>query len=71
MADYLGLNPETVSRILGRIKAAQLVTFISPTELLVPESRRRCRIKRRLGRLSAAKLLGGRERAQVRNCVKS
>ena len=37
IADYLGLNPETVSRILGRVKQARLVTFLSPTEVLVPD----------------------------------
>lgn len=37
IADYLGLNPETVSRIFGRAKKARLVTFLSPTEILVPD----------------------------------
>ena len=37
MADYLGLNPETVSRILGRIKEAGLANFLSPTQVLVPD----------------------------------
>ena len=37
IADYLGLNPETVSRIFGRMKRARLVTFLSPTEVLVPD----------------------------------
>lgn len=36
IADYLGLNSETVSRILGAIKRSGLVSFESPTELLVP-----------------------------------
>lgn len=37
IADYLGLNPETVSRILSRVKKARLATFLSPTEYLVPD----------------------------------
>lgn len=39
IADYLGLNTETVSRILGRVKKAGLATFLSPTEYLVPDLR--------------------------------
>ena len=37
IADYLGLNAETVSRILSRVKKAKLATFLSPTELLVKD----------------------------------
>lgn len=37
IADYLGLNAETVSRILGRVKKAKLATFLSPTDCLVPD----------------------------------
>ncbi|WP_421849053.1 Crp/Fnr family transcriptional regulator [Oricola sp.] len=37
IADYLGLNSETVSRILGRIKKAGLTVFISPTDYVVPD----------------------------------
>lgn len=37
IADYLGLNPETVSRIFSRVKKAELATFHSPTEYLVPD----------------------------------
>lgn len=37
IADYLGLNPETVSRLFGRIKKAGAVIFLSPTEYLVPD----------------------------------
>lgn len=40
MADYLGLNAETVSRILGRVKRAGLAVFRSPTELEVPDLHR-------------------------------
>ncbi len=39
IADYLGLTPETVSRILGRVKKDRLLTFYSPTEFLVPDVR--------------------------------
>ena len=35
IADYLGLNAETVSRIFSRIKKSKLATFLSPTELLI------------------------------------
>jgi len=35
IADYLGLNAETVSRIFGRVKKSKLVTFLSPTDYLV------------------------------------
>ncbi|MDJ0824658.1 MAG: Crp/Fnr family transcriptional regulator [Rhodobacter sp.] len=37
IADYLGLNAETVSRILSRIKKSGLVKFLSPTEYVVPD----------------------------------
>ncbi len=37
IADYLGLNAETVSRILGRIKRSELAVFSSPTEFHVPD----------------------------------
>lgn len=37
IADYLGLNAETVSRLLGRLKRAELVVFITPTEMLLPD----------------------------------
>lgn len=37
IADYLGLNAETVSRIFSKIKKAGLVQFLSPTEYLVPD----------------------------------
>ncbi len=48
IADYLGLNPETVSRLFGRVKKAGLVIFLSPTEYLVPDMaalQRRCPIE--------------------------
>lgn len=35
IADYLGLNAETVSRLLSRVRKTGLVTFISPTEFIV------------------------------------
>ena len=37
IADYLGLNSETVSRIFSRVKKAKLATFLSPTEYLVAD----------------------------------
>jgi len=37
IADYLGLKPETVSRILGRIKRDGLVRFASRGEFVVPD----------------------------------
>lgn len=37
IADYLGLNAETVSRILSKIKKSGLVKFLSPTEYVVPD----------------------------------
>lgn len=37
IADYLGLNSETVSRILTRLKKSGLVRFLSPTEYVVPD----------------------------------
>ncbi len=35
IADYLGLNAETVSRIFSRVKKARLADFHSPTEYVV------------------------------------
>jgi len=37
IADYLGLNAETVSRLLGRIRKQGLALFLSPTEYMVPD----------------------------------
>lgn len=37
IADYLGLNAETVSRILSRIKKSGLARFRSPTECEIPD----------------------------------
>jgi CRP-like cAMP-binding protein len=37
IADYLGLNAETVSRILSRVKKTGLFKFSSPTEYVVPD----------------------------------
>ncbi|MDU8946735.1 Crp/Fnr family transcriptional regulator [Ovoidimarina sediminis] len=37
IADYLGLNTDSVSRILTRIRKAGLVRFVSPTEYFVPD----------------------------------
>ena len=37
IADYLGLNAETVSRILSRMKRADLLRFGAPTDILVPD----------------------------------
>ena len=37
IADYLGLNAETVSRILGRIKKLGKVTFLSPTDYVIAD----------------------------------
>ncbi len=37
IADYLGLTPETVCRILGRVKRRGLVVFRSPTAFEVPD----------------------------------
>lgn len=37
IADYLGLNSETVSRVMSRIKKTGLVKFLSPTEYTVPD----------------------------------
>lgn len=36
IADYLGLNAETVSRIFSKIKKTGLVRFLAPTEYVVP-----------------------------------
>lgn len=37
IADLLGLNAETVSRLLSKIKKMNLVIFLSPTEFVVPD----------------------------------
>ena len=37
IADYLGLNAETVSRLFSRIKKSGLAVFTSPTEFVVPD----------------------------------
>jgi CRP-like cAMP-binding protein len=37
IADYLGLNAETVSRLLSRIKKSRIAVFNSPTDYLVPD----------------------------------
>ncbi|PRY23234.1 CRP-like cAMP-binding protein [Aliiruegeria haliotis] len=37
IADYLGLNAETVSRILSRLKKSRMVKFLSPSEFIVPD----------------------------------
>lgn len=37
IADYLGLNAETVSRILSRLKKSGLVTFLSHTQYVIPD----------------------------------
>lgn len=37
IADYLGLNSETVSRILSKLKKSKLVKFLSPSEFVVPD----------------------------------
>lgn len=37
IADYLGLNAETVSRLLSRAKKSKLVTFMSPSEYVIPD----------------------------------
>ncbi|SDK57694.1 Crp/Fnr family transcriptional regulator [Aliiruegeria lutimaris] len=37
IADYLGLNSETVSRILSRLKKSKLVKFLSPSEFIIPD----------------------------------
>lgn len=36
MADYLGLNAETVSRILTKLKKSGLIKFLNPSEFYVP-----------------------------------
>ncbi len=45
IADYLGLNAETVSRILSKVKKDGLVRFLSPTEFVIPDM---AKIARRL-----------------------
>ncbi len=37
IADYLGLNSETVSRILSKLKKSKLVKFLSPSEYVIPD----------------------------------
>lgn len=37
IADYLGLNAETVSRIMTRLKKSGLIRFLTPTEYEVPD----------------------------------
>ena len=37
IADYLGLNTETVSRVFTRIRKSGLVRFLSPTEFQIPD----------------------------------
>ena len=37
IADYLGLNAETVSRILSQLRKAGLVVFLSHTEYVLPD----------------------------------
>jgi len=39
IADYLGLNAETVSRVMGRVKRRGLAVFLSPTAYVVPDVR--------------------------------
>lgn len=38
IADFLGLNTDSVSRILTRIRKSGLIRFVSPTEYFVPDS---------------------------------
>ncbi len=37
VADYLGLNAETVSRLFSKLKKRKIVLFPTPTELIVPD----------------------------------
>lgn len=37
IADYLGLNSETVSRVLSKLRKLGLVTFLTPTDYVVPD----------------------------------
>lgn len=37
IADYLGLNADSVSRVMSRIRKSKLVRFTSPTEYTVPD----------------------------------
>ena len=55
IADFIGLNPETVSRLFGRVKKAGLVIFLSPTEYLVPDI---AALERRTPVLAAAAVAG-------------
>lgn len=60
IGDYLGLNAETVSRILARIRKDGLVRFVSPTQMIIPDP---ARLKRAVpiampGQRQAARLKG-------------
>ena len=37
IADYLGLNTETVSRVMSRVKRMGLAVFLSPTTYVIPD----------------------------------
>lgn len=37
VADYLGLNAETVSRLFSKLKRNKVVLFSTPTEMIVPD----------------------------------
>ncbi len=37
IADYLGLNAETVSRLFSRLKKSKIALFPTPTEIIVPD----------------------------------
>ena len=37
IADYLGLNTETVSRVMSRVKRMGLAVFLSPTSYVIPD----------------------------------
>ena len=39
IADYLGLNADTVSRLLNRLRRAGFVRFLSPTSMEIPDLR--------------------------------
>ncbi|MCB1367715.1 MAG: Crp/Fnr family transcriptional regulator [Rhodobacteraceae bacterium] len=40
IGDYLGLNAETVSRLLARIRKDGLLKFVSPTQMIIPDMAR-------------------------------
>ncbi|MBZ0130754.1 MAG: Crp/Fnr family transcriptional regulator [Rhodobacteraceae bacterium] len=64
IGDYLGLNAETVSRILARIRKDGLVKFVSPTQMIIPD----------LARLEKAVPIatpGQRQAARLRNTATS